>query len=307
MSKETVIAPRFDRFVFRERHFFVKRDDLVDPLLSGNKYWKLYSLIRTAAEKYKSILSYGGTQSNAMLSIAALCHKKGWQFYYTSKAVAAHIKASPVGNLKLALELGMQLHEVSPESYEEAVNSLKCRGDDSVLYLPQGGADPLAQAGMDRLAEEVRQWQQAHGLEKLHLVLPSGTGTTAFYLASALPSVAVLTTAVVGDKDYLISQMQALGPVPQNLHVLENIKKYHFAKPYAEFLAIYRELQHAGIEFDLIYGAHMWHTLLQHIDAIDGDILYLHTGGVIGNKTMLDRYHHKGLIDPTESSHEQEV
>jgi len=86
-----------------------------------------------------------------------------------------------------------------------------------------------------------------------------------------------------------------LGAVPENLHMLENKQQHHFAKPYPELLEIYNDLKDAGIEFDLIYGAHMWHTLLQHIDELEGPILYVHSGGLIGNATMLDRYHHKGL------------
>jgi len=39
----------------------------------------------------------------------------------------------------------------------------------------------------------------------------------------------------------------------------------------------------------------MWHTLLQHVDAIEDTILYVHSGGLIGNETMLDRYQHKGM------------
>ena len=114
-------------------------------------------------------------------------------------------------------------------------------------------------------------------------------------LACALPDITVLTTPVVGDKAYLLTQMQMLGPMPQNLHILESPRKYHFAQPYAEFLAIWQELQEAGITVDLIYGAAMWHTLLQ-AGPLHGPVLYVHSGGLIGNETMLSRYRHKGFI-----------
>jgi len=292
MLTDSAIEP----FLFRGHRFFVKRDDLIDPLLSGNKYRKLYSLIQTPSEQYKRLISYGGTQSNAMLSIAALCHQKGWPFHYTSKPVPAHLKKEPTGNLKLALELGMQLHEVAHDDYDDVICRLRAELDDDSLFVPQGGADPIAQVGIEQLAKEIRQWQREHGIEPLHVVTPSGTGTTAFYLAVALPEATVLTTPAVGDKAYLQSQMNLLGAVPENLRILESDKKHHFAKPYSEFLNIYQELKDASIEFDLIYGALMWHTLLQHIDSIKGTILYVHSGGLIGNATMLERYAHKGMI-----------
>ena len=286
---------RVDRLLLRGEIFFIKRDDLIDPLLSGNKYRKLYSLIQAPAEQYKRLLSYGGTQSNAMLSIAALCHQKGWLFDYTSKTVPEHLKNRPTGNMKKALELGMRLHEVSHEDYEAAIVTLKSEADDLTLFVPQGGADPIAHLGIEKLADEIKQWQQESGIKQLNVVTPSGTGTTAYYLATALPDVTVLTTPSVGDETYLISQMEMLGKIPENLRILVNSKKHYFAKPYAELLAMYNELNDAGIAFDLIYASLMWHTLLQHIDSIEGSTLYVHSGGLIGNATMLERYRHKGL------------
>ncbi|RLL53568.1 pyridoxal-phosphate dependent enzyme [Mariprofundus sp. EBB-1] len=292
MLADSAIEP----FLFRGHRFLVKRDDLIDPLLSGNKYRKLYSLIHTPAQQYKQLLSYGGTQSNAMLSIAALCHQKSWQFHYTSKPVPAHLKQEPTGNLKLALELGMQLHEVAHDDYDAAISVLKSQAEDGCLFVPQGGADPIARAGIGQLATEITQWQQEHEIESLYVVTPSGTGTTAFYLAEALNNATVLTTPAVGDKAYLLSQMNLLGAVPENLRMLESDKKHHFARPYPELLKIWQELKDTGIAFDLIYGALMWHTLLQHIDSIKGTVLYVHSGGLIGNATMLERYRHKGMI-----------
>ena len=55
------------------RDFYVKRDDLIDRYLAGNKYRKLYTLLQTPSKKFNKIISYGGTQSNAMLAIAAMC------------------------------------------------------------------------------------------------------------------------------------------------------------------------------------------------------------------------------------------
>jgi len=295
MNKNIGVS-RIDRIRIRGREFFVKRDDLIDPLLSGNKYRKLYKLIQTPPEQYHTIISYGGTQSNAMLSIAALCHQKGWQFHYTSKHVPAHIKASPTGNLKAALKSGMQLHEVTPDSYDNAVLALRSQSDGLTLLIPQGGASPMARDGIHQLAQEIKYWQQSNSIENLYVVTPSGTGTTAFYLATALPDSIVLTTPAVGDKAYLISQISNLGMPPVNLKILETRKKHYFAKPCPEFLAIYEELNHAGIEFDLIYAPGMWHTLFQHIHHIEGTILYVHSGGLSGNETMLDRYARKHLL-----------
>jgi len=286
---------KVEPFLFREKLFYVKRDDQIDPLLSGNKYRKLYSLLQIPKDTYKNIISYGGTQSNAMLSIAALCNQKGWAFHYYTKPLSTQLQQQTTGNLKEALNLGMELHEIPHALYESNIAELKHTLDDSTLLIPQGGADPLAQQGIEILAEEIKQWQRESLASPLNIITPAGTGTTAYYLALALPNFNVFTTPSVGTSDYLKTQMLKLGQLPNNLHILESEKKYHFAKPYPEFLAIYYELKEAGIAFDLIYGAKMWLVLMQHMQNIRGTVLYVHSGGLIGNPTMLERYQHKGI------------
>ena len=285
-----------ERFEVDQRRFYVKRDDLIHPLLSGNKYWKLYALIHTPPQRYRTILSYGGTQSNAMLSIAALCQQKGWAFRYVAKVMSTHLRNKPSGNLKMALSLGMQLQEVAHDRYQGVVASLVSDEDAGVLLLPQGGADPLAAYGMMRLANEVKCWQAQQGIETLRVVTPSGTGTTAYYLACAQPDWQVVTTAVVGDAAYLRLQMEKLGAVPQNITILEPPQTYHFAKPYPELLAQYEALKQAGIVFDLIYGSVMWRALLHAMPYMEGDILYLHSGGLMGQASMLERYQYHRMV-----------
>jgi 1-aminocyclopropane-1-carboxylate deaminase/D-cysteine desulfhydrase-like pyridoxal-dependent ACC family enzyme len=283
-------------FVFRGRNFFVKRDDMIDPFFSGNKFRKLYTFLATPAARYRRLVSFGGTQSNAMLSIAALCRQKGWLFDYYSKPLPGHLRTEPTGNLKKALSLGMNLLEVPHEAYRQTVAGLYDCDDEETLLIPQGGADRVAREGVAVLADEIRRWLAGRGRENISVATPSGTGTTAFFLAEALPEIRVMTTAVVGDTAYLKEQMRRLGPIPSNLTILESRKKHHFAKPYPELLKIYRELREKGMEFDLIYGAKMWHDLME-LPRPEGEvILYIHSGGLIGNETMLERYRYKGLL-----------
>jgi 1-aminocyclopropane-1-carboxylate deaminase/D-cysteine desulfhydrase-like pyridoxal-dependent ACC family enzyme len=272
----------------------VKRDDLIDPLLSGNKYRKLQTLVDTPASALKRIVSYGGTQSNAMLSIAALCRMKGWGFRYYSKPLSGTLAQAPSGNLKAALELGMELVEVSHDVYGEVIAALRRECAKGEVFVPQGGADPLARTGVEALAAEIEMWRRQAGVAELTVATPSGTGTTARYLARALPHVAVVTTAVVGDGSYLLEQMARLGPPPENLEILEAMGKHPFAKPAPQLLDAYRELLDAGLEIDLIYGARMWHELFA-ADRIEPSLLYVHSGGLSGNATMLERYRYEGM------------
>ncbi|WP_321778937.1 1-aminocyclopropane-1-carboxylate deaminase [Sulfurimonas sp.] len=265
------------------RKFLVKRDDLIDPYLAGNKYRKLYTLLKTTPDKIDKIISYGGTQSNAMLAIAAMCKEKAWEFIYYSKPISKTQKLSSVGNYFNSITLGMKHIEIEHSLYRDFISSLRVSIDAKTFIIEQGGAVQEAKKGLEVLAQEIR----AANLSVKSLATPSGTGTTALFLALSLPEYKVYTTPCVGDVGYLKTQMQALEEIPKNLIILEPKKKYHFAKPYPEFYVIYKKLLDAGIEFDLLYAPAMWEALLSQTKE---EILYIHSGGVSGNGSMLQRY-----------------
>jgi len=271
------------------RRFYVKRDDLIDPFLAGNKYRKLYTLLRTPSQNFNTIISYGGTQSNAMLAIAAMCKSKGWEFIYYTKPIGDAQKNEDCGNFHHAKKLGMKHVEIVQDLYKDFIASLRLNLDEKSFIIDQGGAVEEARLGLEVLAEEIR----AQNLPIRSLATPSGTGTTALYLALCLPDYKVYTTPCVGDADYLREQMSALHEIPKNLVILEPKKKYHFAKPYREFLEIQQKLLKGGIEFDLIYAPGMWRALLEQTHE---EVLYIHSGGVSGNESMLHRYRQKGFI-----------
>jgi len=266
------------------RRFLIKRDDLIDPYLAGNKYRKLYTLLNTPKEQYNTIISYGGTQSNAMLAIAKMCFDKGWQFIYYSKPLSKQQKEQKKGNYFQALKFGMTHKEIEHSLYKEFIANLSLNLNEKTFLLHQGGADKSAKEGIKVLADEILQ-------EDLHvssIATPSGTGTTALFLALNLPSYRVYTTPSIGDVAYLKTQMLGLvDKLPQNLIILDPKKKYPFGKLNKEFFEIYQKLKDAGIEFDLLYAPLMWKVLLEQTNE---KILYIHSGGVSGNESMLERY-----------------
>jgi len=271
------------KIILEDRAFYVKRDDLFDKYLSGNKYRKLHILLQTPSQNLKKIISYGGTQSNAMLAIAAMCKEKSWEFTYYTKPISQKQHDENIGNFFHAKELGMKHIEVEYELYRDYIASLSLHVEDDTFIIDQGGAVKEAKEGLEVLAKEIR-------LSPLHvesIATPSGTGTTALFLALALPEYKIYTTPCVGDVEYLKQQMSALHEIPDNLIILKPKKKYHFAKPYKEFLEIYEKLNAVGIEFDLLYAPSLWISLL---DQTKEEILYVHSGGVTGNESMLKRY-----------------
>lgn len=276
-----------DEITIDGRRFFIKRDDLVDPHLSGNKFRKLHKLLETPKENINKIISYGGTQSNAMLAIAKMCFLKQWEFYYYTKPLPSTQKQQKSGNFFEAVKLGMKHIEIEHERYKDEISSLRFNLDSKTYIVDQGGAVGDAEEGLKVLADEIKGQNNV----PKSLATPSGTGTTALFLAKTLPEYKVYTTPCVGDEEYLKTQMLALvDHLPENLIILKPKKKYHFAKLYPNFLDIYNKLLDVGIEFDLLYAPGMWEALLEQTNE---EILYIHSGGVCGNISMLERYRKK--------------
>lgn len=201
-------------------------------------------------------------------------------------------------------------------------------GRERAVLVPQGAAFALAQDGLAQLAREINAYvaRPEHGGRRFSVVVPCGTGTSALYMAQHLDTAATQLFAVpcVGDAAYLMQQFLVLAAHDASLSelqasarlvlptILAPRRKARFGRLSPPLLEIHHELLSAtGIEFDLNYGAFAWHTMFDaesdalalllrgHLEADAGDagssreLLYVHTGGVSGNATMLTRYRAK--------------
>ncbi len=272
---------------FDKQHFYLKRDDLIDPDFSGNKARKFYYFLQHDFPDIHKLISYGSAQSNAMYSLSVLAKIKGWKFEYFVDHIADYLKEHPHGNYKAALNNGMEI--------TEDLSALPSVFPKEVLFVEEGGRQKEAEFGIGVLAEEIASWQLEHGVKELNIFLPSGTGTTALFLQKHLPSNRVYTTPCVGDEAYLKKQFLELVE-DENYHpiILSLEKKHHFAKLYKENYKIWLKLQQqTGVEFDLLYDPLGWRVLLAHPEIFSKPTLYIHQGGVLGNESMLPRYKRK--------------
>lgn len=271
-------------FEFAGHRYWVKRDDLLAPI-SGNKARKLAWFFENPLPSIRRVVSHGGAQSNAMLALARLAKMKGWEFVWFTRPMPAWLRAHPAGNLRLALELGMDLQE-SPDPSAQAID------DPETLWIPQGVAMPEAAFGFRQLATEIMDFAGDH--PGLVVFVPSGTGTSAWYLQRFLP-IPVWTIPCVGDAGYLREQWAELrAKEPGQPEVREPVilpcVPQSFGQPHPEYLAVWKELRAAGLTFDLLYDPPGWMALREPAAAHDGPVLYVHGGGTEGNETMLARY-----------------
>lgn len=279
----------FEKHSFRNRTFYIKRDDLLDEHFSGNKARKFHYFLTHNFPSIKRVISYGSNQSNAMYSLSVLAKLKNWEFIYFCDHIPAFLKENPVGNYELALKNGMQIIE-SKQRYSDSLSMMNAES----LHVEEGGRQRESEWGIKRLAEELMDDIRHSHLEKPYLFLPSGTGTTALFLQKHLP-IPVFTCNCVGGDIYLQKQWEMLLAEPEIFpRILKSSQKFHYGKLYKTSYAIWQELQKdMGITFDLMYDPVGWQVLLEQINKLEGTPIYLHQGGLLGNISMEERYKRK--------------
>ena len=280
-----------DSITFENRHFYLKRDDLIHPDFSGNKARKFHYFFQQDFPYIKKVVSYGSAQSNAMYSLSVLAKMRGWEYEYYVAHIADYLQENLHGNYRYAIENGMKLRvakEIPPLGEE-------------TLFIEEGGRQKEARFGIEILAQEIMVWYKREGLNILNIFLPSGTGTTALFLQKSLllldfkTPVFVYTTPCVGDVAYLKKQFFTL-EANEKFHpkIVTLEKKHHFGKLYKENYKIWLKLQQqTGVVFDLLYDPLGWRVLMAHPEIYTQPTLYIHQGGVLGNESMLLRYERK--------------
>lgn len=284
-------SPKVETVSFRERKIRIVRDDLSDKFISGNKFRKLYFLLKKDLLPPKIVTS-GGVQSNFLLAISRFCFLKKIELVYFVRQIPKSLKNNPVGNFKFAQKFGAKFYEIETQIFRNSelrdkLIKRKFSGE-NVHFIDFGGAENETLEGMKNLVETV------NFSKELKVILPSGTGASAYFLQKALLEIGieneVHTVACVGNSDYLQKQFSHYkGLVPLKLpKIIENDFKRPFGKLSREIYDFYFEfLVETGIELDLLYGSYTLFHVFKNTDF--DDFYYVHTGGVIGNESLIKK------------------
>ncbi|WP_064007841.1 1-aminocyclopropane-1-carboxylate deaminase/D-cysteine desulfhydrase [Methylomonas methanica] len=273
----------------RQLELWIKRDDLLHPIISGNKWRKLKYILNHALHcGADSVVSMGGAYSNHLHALA-----------YTGKALGlktiGYIRGERPAQLNATLhdllDWGMELRFVTRSDYRQLRDY---QDHDSLpkfrsgqFWLPEGGATELALQGVAELVDEIE-------IDFDILAVACGTGTTlAGLLASPLTQTALGVAALKGG-DFLIDDVEQLlskqGMTSQaDWRILVDYHFGGFAKTTPALLAFMQDFQQRhGIELEPIYTGKL---LFAIYDLIRQDyfpagqrIVAIHTGGLQGKR-----------------------
>jgi 1-aminocyclopropane-1-carboxylate deaminase len=135
---------------------YIRREDLIHPFVSGNKFRKLkYNLIEAKKQNHNTLLTFGGAYSNHIAAVAFTGKENGFKTIGVIRGDELSSKISQNPTLKFCQDNGMEFVFVSREQYrlkstEDFLCNLKNDFDDFYL-IPEGGTNDFAVKGCEEI------------------------------------------------------------------------------------------------------------------------------------------------------------
>jgi 1-aminocyclopropane-1-carboxylate deaminase len=132
---------------------FIKREDIVHPLISGNKYWKLFYNVNNYLENQIEdplIITFGGAYSNHISAVSAVGNLCGVRTVGIIRGDELRNKWRDNPTLLFAFRNGMNLKFVSREEYrnKEKLSEFLRHEFPGALIVPEGGTNEDAVQGV---------------------------------------------------------------------------------------------------------------------------------------------------------------
>lgn len=261
--------------------YWVQRDDLIHPIVSGNKSRKLRGWLQQYfRESHGGIITFGGAFSNHLIATASVC--------YDLKIPCLGLVRGDEGvrnrYLDFCVEKGMDLIYISREAYRDksvlSEEFLGYKGRRNMV-IPEGGRGLLGLSGFEEL---IGSWKGDFPDVVVHA---SATGTTAAGLALALKKAGaetkVLAVLVLRNEAEQRASLREWGVFDE----VELISDCHFggyAKMPPSLLNFLEEARaQRCIPLEPVYTGKAFYALVQHIlpEYIGKKVCFLHTGGIL--------------------------
>lgn len=235
----TVISPlqEIHPTVFTKNNlrFFIKRDDLLHPHISGNKWRKLkHNLIEANRLGLTKLATFGGAYSNHLAATAAV----GKEYNFSTLGVVRGEKALPLNpTLKFAAMCGMELKFVSRTNFRNKSQKfiLEDLGINPNVYfiLPEGGSNCFAIKGVAELVTELNNQLPT---PPDYICCACGTGATLAGIAVGMGRTGTALGIPVLKGDFMDNEVDEFlkNCTQDNQGNWETIDSYHFGG-YAKF------------------------------------------------------------------------
>ena len=285
-KNQHIVLPELEA---KNYQLFIKREDQIHPLVSGNKFRKLkYNLKEALDQKKTTLLTFGGAFSNHILATAIAGKSTGFKTIGIIRGdeLGVDLEKTFASNstLRNASKHGMQFDFVSRETYRnktsiEFTEILQKKYGD-FYCIPEGGTNSLAVKGCEEiLTKEDSQFD--------YICSCVGTGGTISGIINNAKNHQKVLGFPVLKGDFLENEILKYAKKQENW---ELIKEYHFGGygKYTDELIhfINRFKSETDIPLDPIYTGKMMFGVLDMINKKrfpnGSKILIIHSGGIQG-------------------------
>ncbi len=264
------------------------RLDLIHPVVSGNKWFKLIEWLDIASQgKKDGIITAGGAYSNHVVATAYAARSAGLK---SAAIIRGEASALESHSLRDARSYGMAIQFTDRSGYTSIKNNATESGlvPDNWLFVPEGGAGPEGVKGAAAILDLVP------GLsDYTHICCAMGTGTMLAGLSNAAqPYQQVIGISSLKGEDTLSEKIKTWQK--PGAAAFQVFRDFHFGgyakhpQPLLNFMnGLYLRTK---IPTDIVYTGKLmfgiW-KLLENGFFKDSDrILAIHSGGLQGNRSL---------------------
>lgn len=271
---------------------FIKREDLLHPTISGNKYRKLrYNIEEAKKQHYNTLITFGGAYSNHIAAVAAVGKEFGFKAVGVIRGdelaynIENTLKTNPT--LRFAAEQNMHLEFLSRKKYKEKDSIqfnhfLKEKFGDFYL-IPEGGTNELAVKGVS----EILNLDDAY-FDYVAVSMGTG-GTISGLVKSSYQHQKVLGFSSL--KADFFNEIIHKYTTKKNFDIFNNYHFGKYGKVTEELIIFINEFKkETSIPLDPIYTGKMIFGIIDLINQNyfkkEAKILAIHTGGLQGIEGM---------------------
>lgn len=267
----------------------VLRLDLLHPVVSGNKWFKLKEYLKEAKALNKKIMaSFGGAYSNHIVATAAMAQMNGIK----SIGIIRGEKPKQFSHtLQQAMNFGMELYFISREAHKEKTISAEISAQhdaNEIYFINEGG---YGSKGVEGAKDILNQTETS---AYTHIIAAVGTGTTiAGLIEASNGNQKLIGISVLKNNFSLQEEIEALIS-KDNQKRFSLIHDYHFggyAKCTQQLLDFMNEwFRQTGIPSDFVYTGKLFFAVNDLIQKNyfpeKSRLLVVHSGGLQGNQSL---------------------
>jgi 1-aminocyclopropane-1-carboxylate deaminase len=265
----------------------ILRADMLDPVVSGNKWFKLQFYVRDAIAAGKTTLAtFGGPYSNHIIATAKYGATMGLK---TVGFIRGEKPTTLSPTLTDAIQHGMTLYFVSREDFEQTGKIIAENQDPNWAWIPEGGYGITGAEG----AKSMLTIKDTSSYDTI--ICAVGTGTMmAGLIKAAAKHQKVIGLSVLKNNVSIDAEIKALLTVEEVNKSFEMIHDYHFGG-YAKHTPALIDFMNdcyktMELPLDFVYTAKLMYGAKDLANKgkfePSSKILVIHSGGLQGNRSF---------------------